>query len=360
MQRAFLLVLILAFGFAISAAHAAPMPAVDVPALVEVSDVIVVGRAARVDRRPGAPETERIFTVAVDRVLKGSADPKRLLELRLNVAEPGYTAVEDRQFGMYFVKRIGVHVYEASDPFYPVLPASPTAQVGSSNEEEPLDRVAAELTTVLATPPSVLIDPLTGVQDLIVGEPAEQAQAIYYETASALQTIPYAFSADKLHALATSTQFSTRLSALRSLFATDKEAVDASLINKSLEYLTPILLDPPAELVPAVRDFANSLEADLNHSISASTLVQLLHSRDVAIRRAAASKLSETDTTAAIAALARTALEDEDQTVRYFAVFGLAQANGRGRAPSFDVFEEREAEFLSSWRAWARVNAPQE
>ena len=52
-------------------AQATVVPAIDVPALVEDSDLIVVGRAVQVNaQRSGTPS--ETFSIAVDRTIKGA------------------------------------------------------------------------------------------------------------------------------------------------------------------------------------------------------------------------------------------------------------------------------------------------
>lgn len=292
MTRAIFPAVILAIGFAIGAVRAAPMPAVDVPALVDASDLIV-GRAEDYDSRPVATGAKRTSMIAVDRILKGAADPRRRLEIRLGRSDPRHSSVTDRQYGVFFLRRTGIEVYEAADPFYPVLPASPNADIASSNGSDPLTRVARELTAVFATAPAVLVDPSTGVQGLMVGEPVEQAQSVYHYTASALETILYEIAGESLRAVAASDQLSARLWAVRSLIAIDDEGSEASFIADSLQSLLPVLLDPPPELAATVHAFTSSLKANLNSPTAFPSVVALLRSKDVTIRRAAASMLSK-------------------------------------------------------------------
>jgi HEAT repeat protein len=85
-------------------------------------------------------------------------------------------------------------------------------------------------------------------------------------------------------------------------------------------------------------------------------MVALLTSEQVELRRAAADILSDIATSAALTPLAKLALNDDDQDVRYYAVLGLASASGNDDAPTRADFGRQAAQFLGQWRDWARTH----
>jgi hypothetical protein len=86
--------LVIAFLATAQPAVAVPVPMADVPAMAQASDLIVVGRATQTQNNL-AP-----FLVTVDRVLKGTGLPRRLVVK----PEPSqdYPAVQEQQYGIFF------------------------------------------------------------------------------------------------------------------------------------------------------------------------------------------------------------------------------------------------------------------
>jgi hypothetical protein len=87
--------LVIAFLAVVQPALAVPVPMPDVPAMAQASDLIVVGRATQTENNL-AP-----FLVTVDRVLKGTGLPSRLVVEPAPSSE-GYPAVQERQYGIFF------------------------------------------------------------------------------------------------------------------------------------------------------------------------------------------------------------------------------------------------------------------
>jgi hypothetical protein len=106
--------------------RAAPVPALDLPAMTAAAELIVVGRAQDIDVGSGGAGYER-FTVAVDRVLKGGR--LREVEVRLDFSDPAGRSVGDRQYGIFFLQsgELG-GLYGVVEPAHPVLPASQTSR----------------------------------------------------------------------------------------------------------------------------------------------------------------------------------------------------------------------------------------
>src|SRR5271163_3091604 len=134
--------LVIAFLATAQPSLAVPVPMADVPAMAQASDLIVVGRATQTENNL-AP-----FLVNVDRVLKGTGLPRRL------VVEPGassqdYPAVQERQYGIFFLQRQAGGSYAVTDPFHPALVASPQQEPNPQKLTGILGILTGELIAVL-------------------------------------------------------------------------------------------------------------------------------------------------------------------------------------------------------------------
>jgi HEAT repeat protein len=91
----------------------------------------------------------------------------------------------------------------------------------------------------------------------------------------------------------------------------------------------------------------------LKNPLAIPALIRLLGSTDATVRRGAAASLRRTQSQGALEPLARTGLEDADQTVRYFAVMGLAELVGDYQhGPAITVYRQNESMYLDYWRTW--------
>jgi hypothetical protein len=327
---------------------AVPVPMADVPAMAQQSDQIVVGRASQT-ANPLAP-----FLITVDRVLKGTDTSRRLVvELDPN----GHGAVQERQYGIFFLRRPSrVGSYTVTDPFHPALVASPALGPTQTKSGNVLADLARELIGVLTTPAATLTDPVNGVQDPVTATLADGGQDVYYQAARALRTIPYADAGLALSTLAMSGQVPARLWAMYSLFSM-VDANDESAKAGFLGAVEPFLVNPPADLTFTVSMLGNAVESHLKSPAAVPTLAALLGSGNVAVRRAAASVLGDIATADVVGPLAKLALNDGDERVRFLAVRGLAQASGAAGPPlTVGAFHEQPDEILQFWKGWARVN----
>ena len=185
--------------------------------------------------------------------------------------------------------------------------------------------------------------------------PADQGQEVYYEAALALQTIPYAVVGPALNSLAVSNQVPARLWAMHSLFS----MVDSDDENGKAAYLAavaPILVDPPPDLAFAADRLANAIESHLKAPEAVPTLAAMLGSKEVDVRRAAAAVLRDIATPDVVPPLARLALNDSDERVRFLAVRGLAAATHVTRALTLATFDRQKDQLMQFWRDWARAN----
>jgi hypothetical protein len=135
-------------------ADAAPIPAIDVPAMATAADIIVVGRATGVAFHNALSET---FSVSVDRALKGALqNPPTAVSVRLDVSRPEFQSVIQRQYGIFFLRRTVVGEYTAVDPSHAVLVASPDKAAKPTGPTDLLGGVTRELAQVFVTPPATL------------------------------------------------------------------------------------------------------------------------------------------------------------------------------------------------------------
>jgi hypothetical protein len=337
--------LVIAFLATAQPAVAVPVPMADVPAMALASDLIVVGRATQTENDL-AP-----FLVNVDRVLKGTVPPVRLV-VEPVLSSQDYPAVQERQYGIFFLQRQPGGSYAVTDPFHPALAASPQRLPPQQKSTDVLGSLVGELIGVLRASAATLTDPVNGAGNPMT---ADQAQQVYYEAATALQTIPYTVAGPALGAIAASNQVPARLWAMYTLFSmvdSDDETAKANYLAS----VQPILLNPQPALAVAVSMLANAIEGHLNSPKAVPTLAALLGSTQVAVRRAAAAVLGDIATPDVVAPLAKVALNDSDERVGFLAVRGLALATSAAKAPTTATFRQQSDEILQSWRTWARSN----
>jgi len=325
---------------AVGSAAAALVPQANVPALVKASDLIVVGHADQVQIQ-AAGET---FVVWVDRVIARTATPPGRLPVQLSLPASGLGAVENGQYGIFFLRQQG-GTYTAADPYHPALVAAPGGKQSTAVASVPLTGTANELTRVLTTPAATLI----GLRD------PSAAQHLYWEAASALETIPSDITGPSLQSIASSGRTQAALWAVAVLIYTG-DANDTA--SRAANYLAPVqadLLKPGPDESAAVAKLAVSIQAKVNSPNAVPILATLLGSTEMVVRRGAANALARIATPEVIAPLATTALNDPEQDVRYYAVRGLAQASGAA-VPTMPSFYANEAQTLSYWRNWAKTN----
>jgi HEAT repeats len=351
-------IVLTAVGLIAGSASAAVLPGVKIPAMVNASELIVVGRANQtVGVSDGSSET---FLIRADRILKNSGSiPQGPLVVRLDMSNPDYHAwVAEGEYGIFFLRRLGPNQpYTAVDPYHPVVAASPIPDTSTPNLQNPLASVTRELVKVLTTPGSTLLDPITGVQDLAVGTPDVQLSWLNFYVAQALKSIPYETVGPPLRAIATSGSISARLWALDSLLSISKsDEIEAVKLN-ALSSVEPILLNPTPDLMFSVSLVGKEMLGQFRASPAAvPQLAALLSSSEPSVRVAAAGNLSFIGNSTVIAPLAKLALHDQNPDVRYYAVLGLAKASGARVWPTREAFNAGETDMLHSWDEWAKVN----
>jgi hypothetical protein len=341
MTKRLLAIWLSAFGFAAGHAAATPLASIDVPMLVETSDLVVVGRPDTIATAAGGGQT---FSLSVARVLKGGAASARRIRVVLDREPPN--RMGERQLGIFFLrKRQPGDDYAAADLMHVALAASPERDTAGRPSGDPLAAVAHELTRVLITPEASLTRRGT----------AEAAQSVYFQTAAALKSIPYEIAGAGLRAAAGSDMPAARLWALNCLIAISSPDDRETFVLEQLDSARAILLKPPREIEYAVHWLASTMEGRFRSRGAVRVLAPLLHSTSVAVRRASAATLSRIATPEVVAPLARVALNDPERQVRFFAALGLAWAN-KTAGPTLSDFDDDEDRILRQWRDWARAN----
>jgi len=326
------------------AVEAGPIPTFNVPATVNASEMIVVGRAGVTRIEDDATGTTLMFSVEVDRVLKGAggSTPRRI-QVRLDLSRPEFGSVSDRRYAIFFLKRApDGHTYTAANPYYPAAAARPSEAAAAASTIAPLNGVAAELVAALGAAPA----------DLTSG-PQADFQSAYYSLAVAIRSLPADLTEEPLRRIASSDRMPGRLWAIECLLMRDDSSPDAAARKAGyIRSIKPLLMNPPADMRVVAFRLASAMEGNVKSPIAVPILADLLRSTDVHVRRSAASTLSDIASRDIIRPLADVALQDDDLDVRYFAVNGLAAVTGHD-VPTYAAFKSDENARIRSSRAWA-------
>jgi hypothetical protein len=331
--------------FGVCSAIASPEPRIDVPALVEGADLIVVGHAGRASIRRDQERVTEFVSVAVDRVLnRAIAVPSQIMVQRDLLGGGNFgvrPATALRQYGIYFLRKTGsINIYVPVEPYHPALVASAHQRSDAPASDDITGQVAHEFALVLSQPAATSPD----------------VRRTHELAAAGLKSIPYSKVYPHLRAIAASGQFPARLWAISCLLHTDGPNDFESQKARHLESVAPLLLDPRQEWEQAIADLAGSIERRVRSPKAVAALSTLLNSTDARLRAAAASALADMATASVIAPLARTALYDSEQGVRYQAVRGLAEATGAANVPTMALFQRLEDRVLRFWQQWAHEN----
>jgi hypothetical protein len=325
----------------------------DVPTLVRTSDVIVVGRADTIAFAP--TKGVQTFMIGVDQVLKGSpGSVSRRIQVQLDLSAPDSHAMTEHRYGIFFLSNTATaNVFTSVDPSFPALVASPNPGGKTlSHGSDPLVSVAQELLQVIRASETNLTNNIAPVEQFKGISPAQEAQSIYHRAAAALATIPVEVAGPGLGAIA-QVKGPAQLWAIKSIFDSgSSDEVKVQYLNAAKS----ILLSPTPEQASGVYWLAHSMEGQLHSASAVPTISALLASKDVAVRQTAASILDDIGTKNTIAPLATSALYDQDQKVRYFAVRGLARVTGLAAAPTLALYGQSEQTYLQFWRQWTKAN----
>lgn len=320
----------------------AGVPPLDLPGLINSSDLIVLGKTQGV--RQIGESTIEIYgqqfpakimggEVSIERTIKGQA-PKGvafhfLLPATL-AGSIGYRSIPDGNYRLVFLKHAGSD-YDVASPYYPSFPAVP---------DEPL---AQERTTIVSQ--------------------------VIAELAAVLQS-PDSPNRDKVEALFYAQGLNTPVltAALRTALSTDDKSlqlgVATALLERNdisaLQVAEEALLHPQSN-IPSylLENLSSGIARGLRDDRAIPALGRILQEApDAYARRAAASALRDTGSTSATLALGK-ALADSDFDVRYLAVIGLAEITGQSEwRPLTEEFRTHEQRYLNHWTRWTSAQLP--
>lgn len=305
----------------------------DVPSLVESSDVIVSGRVISVNplgpgniQLPGGQISGQKFlaTIAVDETLKGAIETNNLsVEFVLPDAPAAVRGIPQNRYGIFFLQRVASS-FKAADPTYPFLPATPGAHPTTGS---PLDRV------------------ITKLGDTVTDSNATEAETT--AALAALATIPGNAATDVLRQALEATSGTLRLHVAAKLVARNDVT--------GLAIVETALLHPEASRSRLQQELAGSL-AGLKNAKAIPSLSRLLAMNEPLVTKSAAIALRQSASTDALEPLSRL-LASNDEQVRYYAAVGMGEITKQDEwTPTFAEFHEHEAKYLSYWRQWALAN----
>ena len=295
---------------------AVPTPALNLLALTKESSLIVVGKIVSVrDAGEGVlslrglsiPVQKKIGKIQVSRILKGHhSDPTITIEFVQTVIWYGIKDVGMERVGMFFLKSNASNGFIFTSYYYPFVVAAMAAPRAGGND---YDRVLAEVVNVLDLPQTTWGDK--------------------YAAIDVLKEIETPAASASLRLAAKSGDMRVKLRAVAALLSKN----DIS----ELEFAEKMLSGRPSGIA---LELINNLTAAL-HGVkdpkAIPTLVRLLGSRYVEVRRSSAFALRRTGADAAISPLMK-ALYDNDRDVRYHAVMGLAEITKQySWAPAMDI-----------------------
>jgi hypothetical protein len=316
--------------------HATIVHSLDIAALVETSDLILVGRVTSIDNRgtvtidmPAGPALAKSFwaNLEADQALKGNPESRNVyFEFFIPEAPSAYRAILQGQYGIFFLRRTADSKFGVCDPSYPVLPAVPTSQ---SSEGSVLDRVTTILRQVLES-----------------NDATDQEKLSALDALSILRT---KFATVMLQQVLKNSSGDLQLRTASKLLVRD----DIS----GLDLVEAALRNPTRLPDTLFLDLAGSL-AGLRDPKSIPALNRLLQTNDQNVIKGAAIALRQSGSADALQPLSRL-LTNSDERVRYYAVVGMGEITRQDEwTPAFDEFRNHEAKYLSYWRNWAASNLP--
>ena len=131
---------------------------------------------------------------------------------------------------------------------------------------------------------------------------------------------------------------------------------DDSAKAGDLQSVMPILVNPEPNQASSVSMLANAIEGTSIHPKRFRCLPQCSAQRRSLYAGPRLPCPSAIATPEVVEPLAKTALNDSDENVRYYAVRGLALVANLATAPTITTFRQQQNELLQQWRAWARSN----
>jgi hypothetical protein len=335
MKRGIVLTTLLLTACSSSYLVSIPLRSLDIQALTNESDLIVVGRVTTVvpekttliDSSGGSVRaTQFRASLKRDRTFKGNIPGSPVIFSFLLPEKPiGFQGVTAGQYGIFFFKKVADH-WEFFDPEHPCLPALPGLRSISGTA---LDQITIFLGQVLLSPHATPSDNFRSLDAL-----------------SRLQT--------DLSQKILRQAFENSSGNLRLMIA---GALVAHNDVTGLEAITIALLHPAGLPESLLRNLTGSLSG-LKSPKAIPDLVRLIKTKNEEIHRFSAVALRQTASPMALAPLSQL-LEDSDLLTRYYAVAGLGEITGQNDwTPAFDEFQKNQKRYLSYWQTWAELNLP--
>lgn len=270
----------------------------------------------------------KLATISVDRYVKGTDGPAITTEVynAQNLDLEGQDVLVGQR-GIFFLKDKSGTTYKPTLREFVFAPALATAPASGAQD---VDGVMAELSQVVASSSASLAD----------------RQLAIYILGETLQLEYQAAAMSSLRDEAGKTASPVRVDAAVVLLQNDDVSAVDFVADRVLQTSPP--LDGTTQ-----QHINTALLGRLKNPLAIPALIRLLGSTDATVRRGAAASLRRTQSQGALEPLARTGLEDADQTVRYFAVMGLAELVGDYQhGPAITVYRQNESMYLDYWRTW--------
>jgi hypothetical protein len=314
--------------------EAHPVHLLNLAELAAAADLIVSGRITTI-RQVGVGTVENgaekvpcrmmVADVSVDQALKGSVS-ESVLSVHFIETEGefiGYMPPEVSLHSIFFLKQVDGN-YSFVSPVFPQIPAVPGVISGSGPI---LDRLIHQTTAVIES------------RDISIGR-KQLALFMLEITKGEAATQALKKASDNQDA-------AVRLSATAKLLLRN----DISKIDLAAD----ALLRPAENLDSEVRqNLLAAIAGYVSDPRATPSLIGLMRSDDVLVRRASTSALIRTRSPEAVSALTQ-ALDDKDSEVRFNAIVALAEINQQPEwKPDKDQFQANERPYLEHWRSWAK------
>jgi hypothetical protein len=316
-----------------AAAYPQPRRALDVPALVAESDVVVLGKWQISDTTIPSGRRSQI-NLSVSEVFKGDFAGHVLDLGHIDVPVQAPKPPVLMMYGVFFLRKNGV-AFDYVDPLRSRLPAPPPQFRIFPTQSNPLSNIAAQLAAVLTIPPNLIIDPALGLgagpmtvfvskgkdksgRNIMAKQDAtklRRAEAAYNLALDGLDSISLPIKRPFLVSVFNGTGASVgRMQALAALM----QAGDSSLLESALAYL----MQPDDDAVGTNSALMLGLMKLSKDDSLAPIFVKLLESHNENIREGAVLGVINSQAASALPALVR-ALRDPDYQVRESAVSGI-------------------------------------
>jgi hypothetical protein len=312
-----------------------PIPMLDLRALGDASDAILVGEVLdvwRIDRGVMAIRDHSMSVdtmearFRVDRVIKGDAGHEIRFRFLLPEFGMGYHGVAQNSYRLVFLKQTAESTTFTS-PYYPSFPAT-ASHVSESGAT--FDKVVSEIAAALEAASTSDNDRQVAIWTLRTVSTSTATRALRF-------------------AARNSNSSRVTLTAVAALLARG----DISEISLAEQVLTQAEAPQEDELR---QNLLAAIYEGVNTEQAIPTLRHLLGSSDVKVRRVVVMAMRNTKSISVFPDLSR-ALNDSDFEVRYYAVVGLAEITGQNEwRPLMDRFRSDEERYLTYWRTWARVH----